>query len=180
MIQQQSRIVPLNTQPHEEILRVIRDDGGYAQRINGQSASPADVSALLNDRPNGVDSKDHHVLGLLHEGALVGLASLVVGWPRAEVTNLGLLQIAAQYHGRGFGRVFHDMLRAEFPGAYRLTVVDSNAQVIPFWERLGYGRTGEIKQWISNTGVQRQAIVMELASRELLERELSSDERQNE
>lgn len=75
--------------------------------------------------------------------------------------HLGLLQLRADYQGRGLVRTFHENLRAMFPGPWRLTIVDTNAHVVPVWEHLGYGATGKHATWTSSSGLQHQTIEME-------------------
>ena len=104
-------------------------------------------------------------MGLWVDDELAGVASFVVGWPSPDIMYLGLLQLRTSHQGRGLARAFHQALRAEFPGRLRLTVVDTNAEVLPFWERLGYARTGETKEWISDSGLRHEAIVMELPAK---------------
>lgn len=157
----------LDSTDSDEILRVLRDDGGYAMRVNGEQADSRTVASLLNDKPPEVGADDHHVVGLWVDDELAGVASFVVGWPSPDITYLGLLQLRTSHQGRGLARAFHQALRAEFPGRLRLTVVDTNAEVLPFWERLGYARTGETKEWTSDSGLRHEAVVMELpATRE--------------
>lgn len=146
---------------HESILRVLRDDGGYAVRVNGRPADETDASDLLTTKPEIVRDEDLHVLGLTVDGELVGVASLIVGWPEPDITYLGLLQIRADHQGRGLARWFHSQLRGSFPGRWRLAVVDANAVVVPFWETLGYSRTGEMTRWTSSGGLQHETVQME-------------------
>lgn len=157
----------LDSTDREEILRVLQDDGGYAARVNGEQADSRTVASLLNDKPSEVGADDHYVMGLWVDDELAGVASFVVGWPSPDITYLGLLQLRTSHQGRGFARAFHQVLRAEFPGRWRLTVVDTNAEVLPFWERLGYALTGKTKEWTSDSGLRHEVVVMELpATRE--------------
>ena len=156
----------LDSTDSDEILRVLRDDGGYAMRVNGEQANSRTVASLLSDKPPEVGADDHHVVGLWVDDELAGVASFVVGWPSPDITYLGLLQLRTSHQGRGLARAFHHALRTEFPGRWRLTtVVDTNAEVLPFWGRLGYARTGETKEWISDSGLRHEAIVMELPAK---------------
>lgn len=160
-----SRLVRVLTpQDTDAIARVLADDGGYALRVDGRPADATTAHGVLTERPPSVAEADHHVLGMwLDDGLgrdLVALASLVVGWPRADVTWLGLLQVRADHHGEGIARELHEELRRRFPGRWELAVVDTNDRVLPFWEHLGYTRTGEVRRWASESGTEHAATVM--------------------
>lgn len=143
------------------VSRTDPNDGGYAVRVNGQPAESHDVTELLTAKPPRVASKNHHAVGLRVGGDLAGVASLVVGWPEPDITFLGLLQMRADHQGKGLARYFHQALRTMFPGRWRLTVVDTNAQVIPIWERLGYLATGRSTDWTSPSGLHHETVEME-------------------
>ena len=157
----QPSIITLTAADHDAILTVLQDDGGYAIRVNGHPAGPRDVTDLLTAKPPQVASSNHRVMGLRMHDRLVGVASLVVGWPETDLTYLGLLQIRADHQGRGLARTFHEQLRTLFPGRWRLTVVDTNTQVIPVWERLGYATTGKTNAWSSPSGLRHETVEME-------------------
>ena len=70
----------LDSTDSDEILRVLRDDGGYAMRVNGEQADSRTVASLLSDKPPEAGADDHHVLGLCVDDGLAGVASFVVGW----------------------------------------------------------------------------------------------------
>lgn len=114
-------------------------------RVNGEQADSRTVASLLSDKPPEVGADDHHVVGLWFDDELAGVASFVVGWPSPDITYLGLLQLRTNHQGRGLARAFHEALRTEFPGRWCLTVVDTNAEVLPFWERLGTRARGKRK-----------------------------------
>lgn len=154
-------LVTLTAADHDEILAVLQNDGGYAVRVNGQPAEPHDVTELLTEKPPQVPTENHHVIGLRVDADLAGVASLVVGWPEPDITFLGLLQLRADHQGKGLARYFHQALRDTFPGRWRLTVVDTNAQVIPIWERLGYLPTGRRTDWMSPSGLHHETVEME-------------------
>lgn len=155
------RITALTTAHRDAIARVLADDGGYTVRVTGRPADDDDVTALLTEAPADAAPGNHHVLGLWAGDELVGVAALVVDWPEAGVTWLALLLVRADHHGQGLARGFHEALQERFAGTWRLAVVDTNAQVIPFWERLGYARTGETRRWSSGSGAEHEVGVME-------------------
>ncbi|MDO4792507.1 MAG: GNAT family N-acetyltransferase [Buchananella hordeovulneris] len=154
-------VVALGPEQLDEITEVISHDDGYAVRVNGAPAGRAEAEALLTNRPPDVSVSDLHVLGLKVDSGLVAIASLVTGWPRPDVTYLGLLQVHSGHQGRGLARQFHARLREMFAGTWRLTVADTNAQVLPFWEKLGYSPTGEQRKWVSSSGQEHQVFVLE-------------------
>jgi GNAT superfamily N-acetyltransferase len=80
--------------------------------------------------------------GLFDGPRLVGIADLAFGYPGPSDAYLGLLILAAQTRGRGFGHHFLRALEAEArarhaPALY-LAVLDANPRGRAFWEREGF------------------------------------------
>ncbi|WP_420175462.1 GNAT family N-acetyltransferase [Luteococcus sp. OSA5] len=158
-------IAPLRARDRLRIAELLRHDHGYAVRVNGVPSDESDVDDLLTSRPAGTSPDQLHSFGLwLDEASLAALAVVMVDWPQAGQNWVGLLQADSRHSGQGHGRRLHDELLRRLPSAcWRLAVVDSNAEAISFWERLGYRLTEERKPWTSPAGEQRTALIMELS-----------------
>lgn len=156
----------LNPDDGDDVLEVLLHDGGYAERVHGRAAVASDVADLFTSRPAGVGADRGHVLGLVVDDALVGVAALVEDHPEAGTHYLGLLQMHAAHQGRGLARTFHELLVARFPHAtsWLLSVVDSNDEVVGFWRRMGYRATGEERSWTSPSGAQHAVTMMRLST----------------
>lgn len=161
-----SRVRPLSPADRVAVEALFADDGGYAERVPGRGATPEDVHDLFTARPPECAAEQKHTMGLWAEGELVGVADLLVDYPEVGTIYLGLLQICADRQGLGLAARFHRELMVLFSGGsvWRLSVVDSNREVVGFSQRMGYALTGETRPWISPSGVPREALIMERTS----------------
>lgn len=141
---------------------VLSDDGGFSQRVEGRSPQFGDVEALFTTLPPNVDAPRKHVIGMFQDAALVAVADIVQGWPDDRTNYIGLLQVGAPHQGQGFAGHLHERIVSSYPASrWRLSVVGTNAQVIPFWRSLGYEPTGEEKPWFNAGGQQQTALIFE-------------------
>lgn len=131
---------------------LLESDPGYTERVTGLPVGGSDGLSTLTMAPPGTSSEDKHVLGLLEDDRLVGLVDVVRGYPGPDRAFVGLLLTRPDRRGTGLAAMLHgaalDLARG-WPDvtATRLAVVQSNAQVEPFWQQLGYVATGEEKPW---------------------------------
>ncbi|MDO4240598.1 GNAT family N-acetyltransferase [Micrococcus sp.] len=155
-------IRPLTDSDRSAVGAVLAADGGYAQRVHGRPPESDDVTGLFTARPPATQPEQKHLLGLFLGRELMGVADLATDWPEPGVNFLGLLQLRADAQGQGLARRFHDHLLSAFPAGqeWRLNVVDTNAEVQPFWEHLGYRDTGQRKSWTSPTGLEHEVVVL--------------------
>jgi GNAT superfamily N-acetyltransferase len=133
--------------------QLVRDDGGYSQRVHGRPPTAGDAADILHGRPPMLPSQHKHVLGLFDGTQLIGVADVLRGYPTSGYAYIGLLQVVASRHGRGVGRTLHAQVLDQICGwlevtTVRLAIAEPNsAQAAPFWRRLGYEPTGEIRPW---------------------------------
>jgi len=113
-----------------ELQRVLEDAPVYAHRITGVPPGRADAQSTYTVLPDGKSYADKFVFAINRESEMVGCADLIRGYPDAATALL------EQYirDWRTCDRV-------------RIGVVRSNAEVIPFWTRLGFEPTGEVKPY---------------------------------
>lgn len=139
------------------------DDAGFSQRVNGRPFAPADLDDFFEAVPPGISLNQKYSVGIFVADQLVGLADVLDGYPQKGIAYIGLLQIKASEHGRGYARLLHEELRRILPGRkrWRLSVVDTNEQAVSFWEVLGYELTGEIKEWQDADGGVHHVLLME-------------------
>lgn len=150
-----------------QVRQVLADDGGYNRRVEDRPATETEVSALLAAHPTGLPKMVKQGYGLFRGDRLVAVAEVVRHWPTVEHAYIGLLQLRAQDHRRGYGRALHEeviCLAAGWPpvSTMRLAIVDSNlAAAASFWEALGYRATGQAKPWINAQGATHTAHLYE-------------------
>jgi GNAT superfamily N-acetyltransferase len=148
---------PDNVGDVRELANLIAADPGYASRATGRTPQPGDAESLLRDGPRDLPPRHKVVLGAFQPaggaaptGALVAVVDLLRGWPRPATTHVGLLQVHADLHGRGLGRIVHENLlkwvTTHWPETItiRAVIVETNAdQAAPFWQALGYQPSGD-------------------------------------
>jgi uncharacterized protein len=144
----------LTGEPEEmaALQRVIEGAPVYTQRITGYPPGPADAQSLMTGCPPDVEHADKFVWGITREGGMIGCADVIRGWPSADTAHIGLLLLTESYHGRGLGRRAYEAIEAQtrrWPPVrtLRLAVVATNAQVLPFWHRMGFTETGEVRPY---------------------------------
>lgn len=147
------------------VQRVIDHAPGYSLRACGRLPAPGDAEDLFTSRPSGCSGEAKYVFGVRAGGVMVGVLDAVRGHPDADSAFLGLLLFAESDQGKGYGaaalREFEAVVSA-WPEVrrLRLAVLETNAGVIPFWERMGFARTGEVRPYRDGS-VATEAILME-------------------
>lgn len=118
-----------------------------ADYLDLESGRPPDVSLVqefFRDAPPNVDPATSLKLGLWEEARLQGAVDLAFGYPEPQDAYLGLMLLAPEARGRGFGRAFlrHVEEAARRRGATRLllAVLEANPRGRAFWEREGFGQ----------------------------------------
>jgi GNAT superfamily N-acetyltransferase len=136
----------------EEMLalqRVLEGAPQYAERVTGAPPGAADAQSTYSVLPEGKRYEDKFVFGIYCGGEMIGCADVIRGWPRADTTHIGLLLFAEPYQRRGHGRAaYHAIekqIRAWGAKRVRIGVVRTNEDVLPFWKKLGFSPTGEVK-----------------------------------
>ncbi|MGY5763988.1 GNAT family N-acetyltransferase [Brachybacterium sp. DNPG3] len=161
-------IRPLTPADADAVQQLLERDGGYTDRIRGSAPAPGDGPEVLTALPPGVDPAAKLVLGLFSPAdadALVGLVDVVLHWPEPGTAHIGLLLTREDRRGQGLGRLLHDSLRAQLRRLggierLRIGIVATNARVAsPFWERLGYRPTGEVRPFADGTVTSTAAIL---------------------
>jgi ribosomal protein S18 acetylase RimI-like enzyme len=122
--------------------RAYRGDtarGGWtheADILSGQRIDATMLAAMLED-------KAHSLLIAVDEGGVVGCVEVVDQTGSAYV---GLLTVDPGRQGQGLGRQLseaaEDLARSRGCGHTRMTVIEGRDELIAWYERLGYAKTG--------------------------------------
>ena len=142
----------------------------YSKFTSGVVPCEGSAASIFNALPPGKAREDKFVLGVYSGETCVGVIDLIRGYPDPETAMLGLLLIAESHHGLGIGRSAYAQAEAVVRTwskvrRVRIGVVESNAHVLPFWLRLGFQLTGEIKPYQNGSVVSKvEILVRELES----------------
>jgi GNAT superfamily N-acetyltransferase len=135
----------------QALQRVLEGAPRYAERITGAPPGAADAQSAYSALPEGKSYDDKFVFGIYAGGEMIGCADVIRGWPRADTAHIGLLLVAEQHQRRGYGLAAYDAIEQEAHGwgakRMRIGVVRTNEEVLPFWEKLGFAPTGEVKPY---------------------------------
>ncbi len=135
----------------------------YLLNVDGVTSNPNDGHDTLTALPPGCSLDQKHVLVLRLNGAAVGVADVIQGYPDPTTAFIGLMLLREDRQKGGSGRMFYqkieEKIRRELDcNRIRLSVVDSNP-VIPFWEKMGFTLTGESSPHQGKTIVSTKRIM---------------------
>ncbi|MBN2565373.1 MAG: GNAT family N-acetyltransferase [Candidatus Eisenbacteria bacterium] len=136
----------------------------YHVRVTGSPATPTAAEELLHDLPPDGDPADKFVYGVYVNGALVGCVDVARGYPGPDFAFIGLLLIDESLRGLGIGRSACGLIEREAlswgVSTLRLAVLETNAEVVPFWEKMGFALTGERLTYVSGS-VESHVLLMD-------------------
>lgn len=136
----------------EALQEVFEASPDYMNRITGLPPGRADGQSTFLILPEDKSYDDKLVYRIYWEERMVGCVDVVRGYPTDEYAWIGLLLIAEPYQRRGIGALAYDLVEKEirtWPAIrkIRLGVVRTNEQVLPFWRKMGFVETGEVKPY---------------------------------
>ncbi len=149
-------------------VQAVLDAAPTYARLTSGAPPAADAGASVFDAlPPGRAYEDKLVLAVCRGEACIGVVDLIRGYPSPGTAMLGLLLIAEAHQGRGAGRSAYEQveqLARRWPEVRRLRigVVEANARVLPFWQRMGFTPTGEVKPYAEGS-VRSRVVVLERA-----------------
>jgi len=146
------------------VQRVLEAARAYGLAVQGSPFPPENAAALFASLPPGVDRSAKSVFGVFLDDEMIGCVDVVRGYPSATCSMIGLLLIAEEHQGRGFGssslRLLEDIAHGWSCDTLRIGVVASNDTALGFWRAAGFLETGETRPWTEGS-VTSEVIMME-------------------
>jgi GNAT superfamily N-acetyltransferase len=135
-----------------ELQRVLEDAPAYAELVTGAPPGQADAQSTFSVLPPDKSYDDKFVFGVYRDARMIGCIDLIRGFPQPQTAHLGLLLIAESQQRRGHGTAAYHAVEDTIRRwgtctEVRIGVVRTNAGVLPFWSRLGFVPTGEVKPY---------------------------------
>lgn len=140
------------TDQMKQVQQVFVDSADYIEAVTGLPPGPADAESFYSQLPPGLTYDDKFCYGILEEDRIVGCIDLLRGYPEPGTAHLGLLLISPRHRGSGLGQAAYQRLEDEIREwgsctSIRLGVVRTFASAIPFWRKMGFSETGEVKPY---------------------------------
>jgi len=147
-----------------ELQRVFEATPAYAQLITGTPPGPAEAQSTYSILPEGNSYEDKFVLGVYLGSEMVGCVDLIRGYPEPHVAHIGLLLLAEPFQHQGIGKAAYGLVEQYIRAwgnctTVRAGVVRTNEAVLPFWQKLGFVPTGEVKPYQYSTVVSEVVIL---------------------
>lgn len=143
---------------------VIEAAPEYSLLTAGAEPQPCAAASIFEALPPGKRIEDKHVLTIcLHEKP-IGVVDLIRGFPSPGIATLGLLLLADRHQGKGLGESAYklvEQLVRTWPEVriVRIGVVETNAKVLPYWQRMGFRITGETKPYAAGSVASRVVVL---------------------
>ncbi len=128
-----------------------------ADLLEGDRTTPEEIAAMIA-------APEKRVLLAERDGALIGTVTITdLGAGRAY---LGLLCVDPAVQAAGLGRALitraEELAAGDFAArAMEMTVIDARAELIAYYERRGYTRTGELRPFPLPMDVPFKMVVLE-------------------
>lgn len=124
----------------------------YALRATGREPRPGDAQAEFASLPPGKSASDKHTFALVEGDEIVGCLDVLRGHPDGTTAFVGLLLLTESHQGRGLGTAAWRCFEHYCEGwpevaVLRLAVVETNREAMPFWEKMGFASTGEVRPY---------------------------------
>jgi RimJ/RimL family protein N-acetyltransferase len=137
----------------------------YSMRVSGALPDPYLARDMFTWLPEGAALSDKFIFGIYRGDELIGCADVIRAFPKPATVLVGLFLLSEPNQREGLGRqafsLLEDIVREWGTCArIRLGVLRCNEEVLPFWRKLGFEATGELKPYL-HPPVQTEIIVLE-------------------
>jgi ribosomal protein S18 acetylase RimI-like enzyme len=114
----------------------------FVKATTGHGPREDEAMRLFTEGPPGKDLADKHVLGVLRDGALVGVVELMARYPGPTDWYMGLMLFSPEARGAGIGAEALEHVVKFVAGAggraLHLVVRENNPRAVAFWESHGF------------------------------------------
>jgi GNAT superfamily N-acetyltransferase len=146
------RLIESDASEMAKLQHVFESAPKFAEAVTGMPPGLADTQSLCSILPEGKTYEDKFVFGIFFGNEMVGCADVIRGYPGPTIAMLWLLLIAETFQRRSIGRAAYGELERRIRAwgtcdRVRIGVVETNAAVMPFWQKLGFERTGESRPY---------------------------------
>lgn len=161
----QFRILTGKADEVQSLQKVLESAPSYSLKISGSLPSSAEAQDLFVALPPGNDYSDKFVIGFYSDNKMFGCADIIRSFPNEKTAMIGLMLLSENYQAKGLGRIVYELIEKfclswpEIERA-RIGVAETNSLVLPFWEKMGFVKTGERKPFSEGT-VKCDNIVLE-------------------
>jgi GNAT superfamily N-acetyltransferase len=160
----------LTGQPCEmaALQKVLERAPTYAERVTGRPPGAEEAKLLFSALPPEMTYDNKYVYGLLFLAGgpedMIGCADVIRSWPTPSTALISLLLLDEAHQGHGLGRSTYQLVEEKvrrWPeiDTLRISVVRSNVAVLPFWRRMGFAETGEVRPYVYDKVVSESIIL---------------------
>jgi GNAT superfamily N-acetyltransferase len=160
----------LTGQPCEmaALQKVLERAPTYAERVTDRLPGTEEAKLLFNALPPEMTYDNKYVYGLSFSAGgpedMIGCADVIRGWPTPSTALISLLLLDEAHQGHGLGRSTYHLVEQKvrrWPeiDTLQISVVRSNATVLPFWRRMGFAETGEVRPYVCDKLVSESIIL---------------------
>ncbi len=139
----------------------------YSLMTNGKLPNPSEAENILTDVPPTISTDRVNLLGAYLGEEMIGYASILRGWNETNKALIGLLLLKESHQGRGFGAELFNATKVHIQRVWpeavtlRIAVVQTNESAFPFWRKMGFLETGEVKATKQNPEYIAPIVILE-------------------
>jgi GNAT superfamily N-acetyltransferase len=167
----------LTGQPWEmaALQKVLENAPTYTERLTGHPPADTDAQNLFHALPAEATSDNKYLYGVMGgELDMIGCAEVIRNWPTSSTALIGLLLLDEPHQGHGHGQSAYHLVEEKVRSwpeidTLRIAVARSNADVLPFWRRMGFTETGEVQ----SSGRDTPALDPIILTKPLLDKDLA-------
>jgi ribosomal protein S18 acetylase RimI-like enzyme len=161
----------LKSEDKENLQKLLEKCSDYYQLYEGKPVSSTAAQEVFHSGPPGRSLEHKFVFGMVAQnGEILGLLEGMAHYPDQNVWWIGLLLIAPELRGQGFGRRFvmgfEGYVHKQGGTAIMLGVVEENIAALRFWEQMGFSRVRKTEprafgKKMQSVGVMKREITTE-------------------
>ncbi|RZA05306.1 MAG: GNAT family N-acetyltransferase [Proteobacteria bacterium] len=148
-----------------QLQAVLEAAPAYHINTGGSPACASEAESTLGALPPDFPRENKFTFAIVRAGSLIGCVDLLRGYPEPHQAMLGLLLLREDAQGKGAGRTSFRAVEAIVQGwpeinAIRIGVVEANANVLGFWQKMGFRDTG-LRRPFKNGPIRSLTMVLE-------------------